>query len=359
MRTVSSRHAGSATVQTLSRDVVLRLAAECGFDLAGVTPAVPHPHAEFFAGWAARGRAAGMRYLTDHRASVRADPRHLLGTAQSILCLAVLYNARGPRVQDGDARCGSISRYARGADYHDVLRERLNRLAALLPCESRVCVDTAPILERSYAESAGLGWIGKNTCLINQRQGSWFFLGEILLAARMDAYDEPPEPRCGSCTRCIDACPTLAIVATGRPQPAYELDSARCISYHTIESREAVPEDLRAAHGRHLFGCDICQDVCPWNRRAPMTIEEAFQNRHGEPPLEELAAINADGFRARYRQSPVWRTKHRGFLRNVALAMGNARDPAFRPQLETLAAHEDAAVREHAQWALNQLEERA
>jgi epoxyqueuosine reductase len=339
----------------LQRAELVRLAASCGFDLAGVTPALPHAHWERYQDWVSRGLAAGMTYLTDHRAEVRADPRSLMPAAKSILCVAALYNARGPDVGAGEGTRGWISRYAWGKDYHEVLRPRLERLAAMLPAESRVCLDTAPLLERSYAEAAGLGWIGKNTCLIHQRMGSWFFLGAILLAAPVDRYDEPPAPRCGSCTRCVDACPTEAIVP--HAGGGFELDARRCISYHTIESRQAAPLDLRAGHGRHVFGCDICQDVCPWNRRAPMTLEQDFQMQHAEDDLEELAALTPEEFRARYRQSPVWRAKHRGFLRNVALAMGNAAKASFRPALERLAAHDDPAVREHAQWGLSKLEE--
>jgi epoxyqueuosine reductase len=214
--------------------------------------------------------------------------------------------------------------------------------------ESRICVDTAPLLERSYARLAGLGWIGRNACLINQQQGSWFFLGELLISLEI-APDAPPPDRCGTCTRCIDACPTAAIV------PGKGLDATLCISYFTIELRGAIPEDRRAEMGAHVFGCDICQDVCPWNRRAPVSDEEAFAPRHFAPPLAELAAIPEAEFRAMFRGTPVTRARYRGFLRNVAVSMGNARTEKLRAPLERLVESQDEVVEEHARWALAQL----
>ena len=288
--------------------------------------AEPLSEFDFFEDWVRRGRAASMTYLTDHRTGVRRDPRNLLPSAKSILMCGVLYHTDAPlSTEMRDASRGWISRYAWGArDYHDVLRERFEKLVPLLPpCEYRICVDTAPLLERAYARRAGLGWIGKNTCLINEPQGSWFFLGAMLLSLELEPGTPPPD-RCGSCTRCIDSCPTLAIVPTGRATPAWELDSAKCISYHTIESREEIPEALRRAHGNHVFGCDICQDVCPWNSRAPVTEDPAFQAKHFAPPLEEMAAMSEDDFRAEFRRTPVWRTKYQGLQRNVATALANS-----------------------------------
>jgi epoxyqueuosine reductase len=211
------------------------------------------------------------------------------------------------------------------------------------------------LLERDLARHAGLGWIAKNTCLINQDMGSWFFLGELLLSLDLQP-DQPPPDRCGTCTRCIDACPTLAIVPTGLPQgPAYALDSRLCISYFTIELRGAIPEPLRPAIGRHVFGCDICQDVCPWNRRAPASTEPAFAPAHFAPPLEKLAALSEDEFHELFRESAVQRARYTGFLRNVATAMGNARRAAFRAPLEKLASLPDPVVAEAARWGLAQL----
>jgi epoxyqueuosine reductase len=249
-----------------------------------------------------------------------------------------------------------ISRYAWGADYHDVVRRGLARLDALLReragagFESRICVDTAPLLERSYARMAGLGWIGKNTCLINQAGGSWFFLGELLVSLAIEP-DAPPPGRCGTCTRCIDACPTAAIVPGGL---GFTVDSRLCISYHTIELRGAVPEQHRTGAGGNVFGCDICQDVCPWNRRAAATGDPAFEPREFAPPLERLAAVTEGGFYSMFGGTPVTRAKYAGFLRNVAVAMGNRKLEKFRAPLEKLAAA-DPVVAEHARWGLENL----
>jgi epoxyqueuosine reductase len=218
-------------------------------------------------------------------------------------------------------------------------------------CEihSKICIDTAPLLERSYARLAGLGWIGKNTCLIHEGAGSWFFLGELLVSIEI-APDRPPPDRCGTCRRCIDACPTAAIVPnSGR----WEVDSRLCISYLTIELDGAIPGERRAAVGPHLFGCDICQDVCPWNRKAPVSTDPAFAARHFAPPLERLASIGESEFRQMFRGTPVTRARYRGFLRNVAVAMGNARREECRRPLEKLAAHDDPLVAAHARWALD------
>ena len=331
-----------------------QLARECGFELAGATPALPAPDAARYHQWNARGFAGEMGYLTDRRAAVRDDPRNLLPAARSIVCAGKLYNGPQPySTTFSEPELAWISRYAWGGDYHDVLRDGLARLAARLaevrgPFESKVCVDTAPLLERSYARMAGLGWIGKNTCLIHEGAGSWFFLGELLVGFEIEP-GEPPPDRCGTCTRCIDACPTAAIVPHAG---GWAVDSRRCISYFTIELRGPVPEEHRAAIGRHVFGCDICQDVCPWNRRAPITEEPAFAPARFAPPLTRLAALTEDEFRALFRGSPVRRARYAGFLRNVAIAMGNAPRPEFRAPLERLAAHSDPLVAESARRAL-------
>jgi epoxyqueuosine reductase len=344
----------------LTADDIRTTARACGFELAGVASAapVPAPEREWYQQWVGLGFAGEMRYLADHRADLRNDPRHLLPSARSVICVGKLYNTPRPHTSRFDAEeRGWISRYAWGEDYHDHMRCGLERLAALLreqagePFESRVCVDTAPLLERSYARLAGLGWIGKNTCLINQASGSWFFLGELLVSLEIEA-DAPPPARCGSCTRCIDACPTAAIVPG---QLGYTVDSRRCISYFTIELRGAMPEEHRAAIGGHVFGCDICQDVCPWNRRAPFTADEAYQPRNYAPALERLAAVSETEFRDMFRGTPVARARYTGFLRNVAVAMGNLRLPVFREPLEVLAASGNPVVAEHARWALEQL----
>ena len=299
-----------------------------------------------------RGMAGAMGYLTDRRAIVRTDPKLLLASARSIICVGKLYNGPQPRSTEfTDAELGWVSRYAWGEDYHAVMRKGLEDLVAKLDAghEWKICVDTAPLLERSYAREAGLGWIGKNTCLINQGMGSWFFLGEILTSLEIEP-DSPPPDRCGTCTRCIDACPTQAIPTSG-----YEIDARRCIPYFTIELRGSVPEEMRAGIGQHVFGCDICQDVCPWNRRAPVAEEPEFEPRHFAPSLEKLAGLTEDEFREIFQTSPIQRAKYAGFLRNVAIAMGNSGQEKFREPLEKLAQFPNELVAEHARWALGRL----
>ena len=339
------------------------LARECGFELAGIAAAAPAPEAAYYGQWIAGGLAGEMGYLTDRRAGMRGDPRHLLPSARSILCVGKLYNAPQPySTEFAREDLAWISRYAWGGDYHRVLRQGLARVveglraASPAPFEWKICVDTAPLVERAYARHAGLGWIAKNTCLINQAMGSWFFLGELMLSLDL-APDQPPPGRCGSCTRCIDACPTEAIVPTGLEEgPAWALDSRLCISYFTIELRGAAPEQVRPAIGRHVFGCDICQDVCPWNRRAPTTGEPVFAAAHFAPPLEKLAALSEEDFREMFRDSPIPRARYAGFLRNVAIAMGNAGQDRFRALLEKLAARAEAVVSDAARWALRRLD---
>ncbi|MGD0869359.1 MAG: tRNA epoxyqueuosine(34) reductase QueG [Bryobacteraceae bacterium] len=329
------------------------LARQCGFELAGVTAALPSDDSARYHQWVASGYAGEMRYLSGHRAQVRDDPRRLLASARSIICAGKLYHTPWPTTTEFDDPARAwISRYAWGSDYHHELRRGLEQLDTLLrrragPFESRICVDTAPLLERSYARLASLGWIGKNTCLINQQSGSWFFLGELLVSLDI-APDSPPPARCGTCRRCIDACPTAAILPSG-------IDSTLCISYFTIELRTAIPVEQRAAIGPHVFGCDICQDVCPWNRRAPISTEPAFAPREFAPPLEKLASLTELEFRSLFRGTPITRARYAGFLRNVAVAMGNSRLPQFRAPLEKLAASADPIAASHALWALTQL----
>ena len=344
---------------------VRRLAWECGFELAGVTPAVPLPEASLFGRWVSAGMAGSMSYLIDKKADTRSDPRALLPSARSVICVGKLYNGPQPYSTRFDsAQLAWISRYAWGDDYHPLIRRGLENMARKLLSASGVefewksCVDTAPLLERAYARRAGLGWIGKNTCLINQYAGSLFFLGELLVSLDLDA-GSPPSDRCGSCTRCIEACPTKAIVPSGvAGGPEYMLDSRLCISYLTIELRDSIPDDLRPGIGRHVFGCDICQDVCPWNRKAAVTLEPAFSATCLAPRLEELAGITEEEFRRMYGRSPVARARYRGFLRNVAVAMGNSGLQKFRDPLEKLAMHPDAMVADHARWALARLRQR-
>ena len=345
---------------------IAQLAAECGFEIAGIAAAAPLPEAAWYRRWAGAGFAGEMKYLTDHRAAVREDPRNLLPSALSVVCAGKLYNGVEPySTAFDDAGRAWISRYAWADDYHTVVRDGLERLAVRLRAaagrdfEYRILVDTAPFLERAYARRAGLGWIGKNGCLIHQGLGSWFFLGEILVSLGT-APGAPPPDRCGTCTRCIEACPTAAIVPSPFPGgPAYTLDARLCISYFTIELRGSLPVEARAGNGRHVFGCDICQDVCPWNRRAPATEDPAFAARHFAPPLERLAALSEREFLDMFRHSPVRRARYTGFLRNVAAAMGNAGLEKFRAPLEQLAASPDPVVEKAARYALVRLDERA
>lgn len=334
----------------MTGEVVKRLARECGFELAGVASAEPADDFSRYREWVEKGFAGEMRYLTDRRAEVRRDPRNLLEGARSIICVGKLYNTPGP--EDGE-----ISRYAWGEDYHRVMRDGLARLVERIenevgPFGHKICVDTAPLLERSYARQAGLGWIGKNTCLIHEPLGSWFFLGEIVTSLEMEP-DAPPPDRCGTCTRCIDACPTEAIVPQG---DRWTIDSRRCISYLTIELLGPIPEEHREGMGSHIFGCDICQDVCPWNSRAPITAEEAFLPRP-QTALENFPKLSAELFHLTNRDSPVARAKHAGMLRNAAVAMGNSRLERYCGPLEDLAASSNEMVAEHAQWALKKLSE--
>jgi epoxyqueuosine reductase len=293
-----------------------------------------------------RGLAGEMRYLTDHRADVRADLNRLLPGVQSVISVGMLYGEKQPAWP-------GIARYAQGEDYHAVIRRGLealaNRLSPYAPFDWRACVDTAPLLERSVAREAGLGWIGKNTCLISEPLGSFFLLGELLTTLEIDPdpmLDAPPPDRCGTCTRCIDACPTSAIIPS--PDGGFELDARRCISYFTIEQRGPITEEHRAATGTNVFGCDICQDVCPWNRH------EAIP----PAPVAELVVPAEDEFRERYRHTAVSRARYRGFLRNIAIAMGNSGLEKFREPLERLAQSEDPLVAEHAAWGLNRLAEK-
>ena len=333
----------------MTADDVKALALECGFDLAGITLALPLAEAAYYQQWVGEGYAGEMRYLADYRAEVRNDPRRLLTSAKSILSVGKLYNGPAPE----SAEMAAISRYAWGEDYHNVLREGLERLveriqaAAGEPFEWKICVDTAPLLERAYARHAGLGWIGKNTCLINQKKGSWFFLGELLLSLDL-APDTPPPDRCGTCTRCIDACPTAAIVPAAPPGPAFTIDSRLCIAYFTIELHGPIPAEAREGIGANVFGCDICQDVCPWNR--PVSVPSV-----PEPPLEKFAVLSEEEFRQIFRHSAVKRAKYSGFLRNVAIAMGNLRLEKFREPLEKMAESADPVVAEHARWGLERL----
>ncbi|MGH9558969.1 MAG: tRNA epoxyqueuosine(34) reductase QueG [Bryobacteraceae bacterium] len=334
----------------MKSEIIKKIARDCGFELAGIASAEPPADFERYLGWVEQGMAGEMRYLTDRRAEVRRDVRNLLPSARSVICVGKLYNQTSSPAPPGH---GIVSRYAWGEDYHDkiqdALEQMIERLREHAAFEYKICVDTAPLLERTFARLAGLGWIGKNTCLINEPQGSWFFLGEIVTSLEIEP-DTPPADRCGTCTRCVDACPTEALVPDGE---SWMLDARRCIAYFTIELRGEIPEAFRPAIGAHVFGCDICQDVCPWNSRAPSTAD--FEALHFAPDLEKLALLSDDEFKRMFKNSPLARPKYTGFLRNVAIAMGNSGLARFKEPLKTLARHPDEVVASHARWALERL----
>jgi epoxyqueuosine reductase len=333
-------------------ETVKRIARECGFELAGIAAADPPEDFARYAAWVAQGFAGEMRYLTDRRSHVRSEIRNLLPSARSVICVGKLYNQSPAPALPGH---GTVARYAWGRDYHEVLRAGLDQVALRLreieSFESKICVDTAPLLERTFARLAGLGWIGKNTCLIHEPLGSWFFLGELITSLELEP-DTPPPDRCGTCTRCIEACPTEAFIPAG---DGFTMDARRCISYFTIELRGSIPEEYRHDLGTHVLGCDICQDVCPWNTRAPAST--AFDSIHAAPGLEECSRLSEAQFKLRFEGSAASRPKYSGFLRNVALAMGNSGLEHFREPLDALTRHSDPVVAEHARWALQRLGE--
>jgi epoxyqueuosine reductase len=353
-------------------DQIVTLAQEAGFSKAGIAP-VPSPGEEadyaelrHFEPWIERGRAGEMQYLKrrdEANRLLRSSLRIAIPWARSVIVCAANYNADAPKsVDPAPAESAWISRYAwtgqgpgKPSDYHDVLLARLKKLEqtlqqALGPFVSSCYVDTGPLVERIYAKYAGIGWIGKNTCIIDQELGSWLFLGVILTGLELPSASplRVADDRCGSCTRCIDACPTGALTAP------YEMDGSLCIAYLTIEKRGPIPEPLRSQMGRQVFGCDICQDVCPWNRRAPVNRDEDLVVRPElvNPALAWLAELDAESFRRLFRQSPVQRTKLGGLLRNVAIAMGNSGLEEYLPKLREWAAGPDPVLAEAAQWAL-------
>jgi epoxyqueuosine reductase len=365
-------------------------AKSLGFDLCGVVRAEKFPELEHTPEWLALGYAGEMKYLADPR---RCDPRTVLPGIKSVIVCLLNYNTENPLSTDPAALSGNgeprgwISRYAWGDDYHDVLRDTLEGLLEFLrerfsePFEARAYVDTGPVQERVLAKYAGLGWLGKNTLLLNQMLGSFFFLGVILtnldLEPTLGSNELPPPDLCGSCRRCLDACPTQAFV-----EP-YVMDARKCISYLTIELRDVIPGEYREPMGNHVFGCDICQDVCPWNRRAPISAIPQFQprvfptsdeNRDGTfppsqdesfllPKLEWLAQLTEADFRELFRGSPIKRTKWRGLVRNACIALGNsglasgmAAHSRIRALLERLASSPEQVVAESAQWAISRIQ---
>jgi epoxyqueuosine reductase len=361
-------------------DWLIATAKAIGFDLCGVAPASEVTEPARRDEWLARGYAGQMKYLHDAH---RADPLQALPEARSVIVCAVNYNTEQPYSTEAAALAAAagsaqdpaasgaqawISRYAWGDDYHTAVGKQLESLVAAMTEQFgqekfsvRAYVDTGPVSERVAARQAGLGWLAKNTCLINEELGSWFFLGVVLTSLELapslphaGAAPAPPPDLCGNCTLCLEACPTGALV-----EP-YVLDARRCISYLTIELRESIPEEFRAAMGWHVFGCDICQDVCPWNRQASATAKRAFAPRENlvAPEIEWLLALTEDDFRRFFKGSAVRRAKWRGLLRNACIAAGNSRNKTsrLRARLTQLSASPDSLIAEHAQWAISQFD---
>ncbi len=332
-----------------------RLKAEAqrlGFDLVGACPAVTPEGVHHLYRWLAAGYAGQMHYI-EKRSHAYEHPSHVLPDARSLLVLGMAYRTEDPVVpQSGQGR---VSRYAWGHDYHDIIRAKLHALCDILRAEvpgatARGVVDTAPLLEREFAQLAGLGWVGKNTLILNKRLGSWLFLAAVLTDQVLD-YDQPhAASHCGTCTACLDACPTQAFVAP------YVLDARRCISYLTIELRDAIPAELRLGLGDWVFGCDVCQDVCPWNRKAPRQSTAAFMPSAGINPIDLIALFRMDEetFRAMFRHTPLWRPRRRGILRNAAIVLGNTRPPEGIDALALGLRDEEPLIRGAAAWALGQ-----
>ncbi|NCF66567.1 MAG: tRNA epoxyqueuosine(34) reductase QueG [Chloroflexi bacterium] len=328
-----------------------------GFNLVGVIPATPARRLEAYLRWIERGNHGEMGYMArPDRVERRIDPRIILPQVQSILCVGLDYSTQSipPDIANDPSR-GRFSNYAWGQDYHDIMMPRLSQLASWLrekdpQVRSKVYVDTGAILERDHAETAGLGFTAKNTMLIAPRRGSWFFLGELLTTIRL--YDEEVQQRpvgCGTCSRCLDACPTLAF-----PAP-YVLDARRCISYLTIELKGWIPLELRPLIGNWVYGCDVCQEVCPFNRFAQPAKERAFWSRTWDdvaPALQDILLLDEEGFARRFANSPVKRIKRSRLLRNACVAAGNWGSDKSVPALVALLEDPDALVRGHAAWAL-------
>jgi epoxyqueuosine reductase len=349
----------SSDPRTLS-ERVKGLALAVGFDLAGVARAESTPETEFLRVWLARGYAGEMTYL-ERRVEERVDPRRLLEGARSVVAIGLVYDPG--EACEPKPGTGEVARYAGGEDYHTVLRERLRALEAGLealaarPLRMRSYVDTGPVAERVFAAYAGLGWIGKNTCLIHPRLGSYVFLAVLVTDLEL-APDEREPDHCGSCRACLDACPTDAFAAP------YVLDATRCISYTTIEARGPIAPGLREAHGDRLFGCDICQEVCPWNlrerRRVPadrLGLRARLTPRSAwlRPSLVWVLGLSEEAWREVTRKTALRRTKHRGLLRNALVAAGNSGDVALAPHVRRHAEGPDPLLAEHARWALERL----
>jgi epoxyqueuosine reductase len=330
---------------------IKKRASELGLDVCGVTSADPARHADFYRQWTDEGKAGEMQWLA-REPERRADPRVVLSGARSIIVAGLNYWQPQPKGR------GRIALYALGEDYHHVLLEKLEALAAEIVASgepagamAKIYVDTGPVLEKPLAERAGVGWQGKSTMLIHPKLGPWLLLGEIITTLELEP-DAPQRDHCGSCSKCIEACPTGAITAP------YQLDARRCIAYLTIELKGSIPEELRPLIGDRVYGCDECLDVCPWNRFAQTTREARFLAKpedDGRDQLHALLEITQPEFKRRFARSPILRVKRRGLLRNVCVVLGNIGTADDLPALRRAEQHEEALVREHAAWAINQI----
>jgi epoxyqueuosine reductase len=341
--------------RTSEISVRIREEARClGFFKTGIAPARPLPHPDRFTTWVKEGFHGEMRYM-ERQALKRLDPALVFPDVRSLVLVAMNYYTG--KTAGTDSLRGRISRYAWGNDYHEMVHKRLEQLLEFIrtmdaSAQGLCYVDTGPVLEKVWAAQTTLGWMGKHTNLITREQGSWFFLGTILLNLDLE-YDIPEKAYCGNCRRCIDACPTGAIVAP------YVLDARRCISYLTIESRGPIPAPLRPLIGNRICGCDECQEVCPWNRFSIITSEKAFEPRKESviPDLAPLVSLTEAQFSGRFEGSAVSRAKRDGFVRNVVIALGNSGSSAAQPALEQALLDSSPMVREHAEWALKRIKE--
>jgi len=333
------------------KETIRKRALELGFDDCRFTAADPPPHAEQFQHWLAGKQHGEMNWL-ERNAEKRVEPQRVLTEAKSVISLAVSYETCSVARGASSSRAGMVARYARFEDYHDILAERLRELTSIVNglaegARSLWYVDTGPLLERDLAERAGLGFVGKHTNLISRKLGNWIFLSEIITTLKLEP-DAPEKNHCGKCERCITACPTAAITAP------FQLDARRCISYLTIELKGSIPIEFRRAIGNRIYGCDDCLAACPWNRfaREGRLMKAHARNDLDAPDLIELLSLDDAGFKKRFAGSPILRTKRRGLLRNVCVALGNVGDASALPALESARQDAEPLIAEHAAWAI-------